>query len=287
MDRAVRDYVEKNLFPAARAAVEPWDEFKWHTRRGICDTGQRNSSQALAIDFFGTLKTAPALERDAILRQVSARMHLPEFGPWQVELEWEDPRNRLRERRKSQVDAVAMGECTTILFECKFGEIDGGMCSQTAAREVNAHARIPQCNGNYEMQVNPMNEKTARCALTGKGIRYWELIPNVFRYDSESDIKLCPFNSPSYQWMRNLVVAEEIRRSEGRQAGFILVYADHPRLPFPRVVASPDWARFVQNLRMDSVQLQIISYQELLRIAIDAVGNSNEKWRDLEYSDPP
>jgi hypothetical protein len=38
---------------------------------------------------------------------------------------------------------------------------------------------------------------------------------------------------------------------------------------------------------MDSVQLQIISYQELLRIAIDAVGNSNEKWRDLEYSDPP
>jgi hypothetical protein len=283
LDIETRHRIENNLFHAARAAVEPWDKFKWHRNGSICDTWQLHSSQALAIDFFGTLKVAPAVERDAILRQVSARMNLSEFGPWSVELEWEDPGNGLRERRQSQVDAVATGECATILFECKFGESDGGMCSQTEAREVNGRARMPQCNGNYEMQVNPVNRKTARCALTGKGIRYWDLIPNVFRYDSESDIKPCPFNSASYQWMRNLVLAEEIRHTESRQAGFIIAYANHPRLPFPRILASPDWARFLQNLRMDSVHLQTISYQDLLRIAVDAVGSSTEKWRDLEY----
>jgi hypothetical protein len=57
---------------------------------------------------------------------------------------------------------------------------------------------------------------------------------------------------------------------------------DHTRLPFPRTLASPNWAKFVQDLRLDSVQLHTISYQELLHIAINAVGNSNKKWRDLE-----
>jgi hypothetical protein len=90
MDPEARQRIEKNLFYAARAAVKPWDEFKWHMSGGIFDTGQQNSSQALAIDFFGTLKAAAAVERDAILRQVSARMHLSEFGPWWVELEWEE-----------------------------------------------------------------------------------------------------------------------------------------------------------------------------------------------------
>jgi len=45
---------------------------------------------------------------------------------------------------------------------------------------VGAQAGVRQCNGNYEMQTNPVNEEKARCALTGKGIRYWELIPGVY-----------------------------------------------------------------------------------------------------------
>lgn len=217
-----------------------------------------------------------------MLARLSTRLNLPEFGPWQVELEWEDPGNRLRERRKSQVDAVATGPCATILFECKFGEIDGGACSRTIPRQVGAQAGVRQCNGNYEMQTNPVNEEKARCALTGKGIRYWELIPGVFQLDSTADYIPCPFDGPSYQWMRNLVLAEEIRRSEARQTSFVIVYADHPNLPFPNKLVSPEWAEFIHALRTDTVQLHTISYQELLRIAVDAVGGSNTKWRDLE-----
>jgi len=136
----------------------------------------------LAIDFFGTLKTALEAERNAILEHLSARINLPEAGPWQIYLEWEDDRNRLRESRKrSQVDSVAKSRSATILFECKFGETDGGACSQTLLVRGGLHAGMKQCNGNYEMQENPVNGTSARCALTGKGIKYWELIPSVFR----------------------------------------------------------------------------------------------------------
>ena len=56
MNKATRDKIKRNLFPAAHSAVEPWDEFRWHTDRGgECDTDKDNSSQALAIDVFGTL----------------------------------------------------------------------------------------------------------------------------------------------------------------------------------------------------------------------------------------
>lgn len=114
MDSELRHRIEENLFDAARAAVEPWNEFKWHTRGSVCDTYQPNSSQALAIDFFGTLKTALEAEQNAILGQLSVRLRLPEVGPWQICLEWEDDRNRLRESRKrSQVDAVAKSRSAT------------------------------------------------------------------------------------------------------------------------------------------------------------------------------
>lgn len=79
--------------------------------------------------------------------------------------------------------------------------------------------------------------------------------------------------------MRNLVVAEEIRRSEGCQTDFVIVYADHPNLPFPRVLKSLEWANFRHTLRMDSGQLETISYQELLGVAPGVVGSSDTKWR--------
>ncbi len=282
MDIEQRQRVEKNLFHAARPAVEPWDQFKWHLDESLCDTWRPHSSQALCIDLFGTLKTAPNAERDAVLGHLSAQLDLPDAGPWQVELEWEHPANILQERRKTQVDAVAAGADTTILFECKFAERDGGTCSQTIPRRVGSEVERPQCNGNYELQVNPVNGNTAHCALTGKGIRYWEFIPNVFQLNSVADHVPCPFRGSGYQWMRNLVLADAIGKSEARQTTFIIVYADHSNLPFPNTLASPKWAAFVRALRADAVQFHTISYQDLLHIAVAAVGSNNAKWHGLE-----
>ncbi len=158
MDSELRHRIEETLFDAARVAIEPWNDSKWHMRGTVCDTYQPNSPPAMATDLFGELKTALELERNATLGQLSARLRLLEAGPWRIYLEWEDDRNRPGESRKrSQVDAVAKSRSTTIRLEGKFGETDGGACDQMRWVRGKLHADMKQRNGNYAMQLNPVN----------------------------------------------------------------------------------------------------------------------------------
>lgn len=108
MDEGTRQRIEANLFHAARAAIADSDSFPWHRdRQGHCDTWKRYSSQALAIDLFGTLKTTSDPAQRLILDRFAAEIGLPTGGPWKVELEWRDEKNRLQEepRARTQVDA--------------------------------------------------------------------------------------------------------------------------------------------------------------------------------------
>ena len=62
-----REAIERNLFPEARAAIRDWDAFPWHRDgRKVVTAGLVQSSQALAIDFFGTI--AQLVCRDSIFR---------------------------------------------------------------------------------------------------------------------------------------------------------------------------------------------------------------------------
>jgi hypothetical protein len=289
MDAELRGRIENNLFPAARPAIEEWDEFRWHLYGKNCDSDKKHSSQALAIDVFGTIKMATPAERAAIFGQLCVRLRLPTGGDWQVDLEWEDEENRLKERRKSQIDAIAKADSAWILFECKFGEVDGGACSQT--RPVRRGARsVKQCDGNYKLQINPLKKEAGehRCALTAKGVRYWDSIPRVFKLESGRDYIPCPFDSPRYQWMRNLVLAEEIRRAKRVQTGFVILYADHPNLPFSRRLSGSDgqlhkdWNRFISSLRAEAPPLLTISYAELLTMVVQLLGEKDKKWSDLQ-----
>jgi hypothetical protein len=98
VDTALRQKVENNIFPHARGAVEPWDSFPWHLDNNRqCDSWKPHSSQALAIDVFGTIKMLSQEDRDVLLGEVARRLKLPEAGPWQIELEWCDKANRLKE----------------------------------------------------------------------------------------------------------------------------------------------------------------------------------------------
>ena len=146
--------IRDNIFPGAWEAIEDWDTFRWH--RGAY---QKHSSQALAIDFFGTFKNSK--DKVLILNQLAKRINLPISKNWEVDLEWRDPDNILCElsRAKTQVDAVAISENSLIFFECKFTERDGGSCYQP---------RHGECNGSYEDQVNPINNVRSKCALWGK-----------------------------------------------------------------------------------------------------------------------
>src|SRR5438445_12073212 len=121
--------IEANLFTAARPIVRDRPEFPWHRdRAGRVTASQPASSQALAVDFFGTIGALTS--RDAILAAWTDHLALSLGGPWTIDLEHLVPRDLLGEPRPTQVDAVARGGAGIILFECKFTEADGGGCSQ-------------------------------------------------------------------------------------------------------------------------------------------------------------
>lgn len=223
--------LRSNPFSASHEAIENWNNFPWHKGSGgIPDTYKPHPSQALAIDVFGTLKNHSSCNR--ILNSLVADLEIPESNNWNVNLEWISPTNPLGEiHQHTQVDAIAENDLAIILFECKFTESDGGSCSQVKQLKKGAHKGRIQCNGNYIMQTNPANGKISRCALIPKGIRYWEIIPEVFDYNPNMDHAPCPFAGPWYQWMRNITNAYAIAKKSGRQAVFCLVYADDEYLP--------------------------------------------------------
>lgn len=289
MDPDTRRLIEANLFPRARPAVEPWDDFRWHSdRHNRCDTDREHASQALAIDVFGTLKVANQRDRDTVLGRLAERLGLPTPGPWGVELEWIDPVNRMGETRsRTQIDAVARSPTCLVFFECKFTE-DGGPCSQTRALSSGANKGIVQCNGNHEVQTNPVNDVTARCALAGKGIRYWEVIPQVFDYRNDTDYRPCPFAGPWFQWMRNLTCCKLIAAEEGLTPAFVLTYADGPGLPTAKKITgarSAEWVDFTSHLRVGAICCQPISFQQFVGIAEQAVVGVDGDvgvWRELD-----
>jgi len=284
MDDETRRRVQANLFPQSRVAVVPWDQFPWHTGiGGKCDTWVAHSSQALAIDVFGLLKVTNQTDRDAVLGQWANGLELPTAGPWSVELEWSDPDNLLKERRPTQVDAVAESPQAIIFIEAKFTEQEGGGCSQPLPLGSGSNKGKLQCNGNYELQTNPVNDVTESCALTGKGIRYWDVIPKVFNIEPGSDHKPCPFAGSWFQWMRNLVVSYEVARHKGLSPAFVLAYADGIHLSIAKMVQSNEWARLLDQLNENAIGVGAFSYQQLISDARQVVsGSSSDTWNALD-----
>lgn len=227
MDEAV-ERVRSNIFYGAHGAISDWEGFPWHTTRGSnkSDSWKRESSQALSIDVFGTIKASP--DCDAIMSCLARKLGIEDAGRWTVCLEWKDPENLLNEQRQTQVDAIAWSENSVLVFECKFTE-GGGCCSQPNALGEGANKGLRQCNGNYEPQTNPVDKSSGRCALTGKRIGYWQSIPRLFGLDADRDYRPCPFRGEDYQWMRNVVLAERV--AKGRNWRVVAAFAEGEGFP--------------------------------------------------------
>ncbi len=272
MDQATRTRLARNIFPAAHQACEPWEKFPWHSKAHA-----KHSSQALAIDVFGTIATSA--NRDAILDALAQTMELPAGGPWEITLEWSARPTLLNEPSPTQVDVYAESPNSIMLLECKFTEPDGGPCSQTIKRKG-----APSCNGNYEQRHTQEHEVASRCALSEKGILYWDIIPKAFYLEAEAEYQPCPFAGPAYQWMRNLVVAYKVGRQKNKQPAVVIVYADDSNLPMARNVTSQDWAAFTKTVRQDQVSLHVRSYQEILMLAQKVTHQHHEEqtlWQEL------
>ncbi|MCX5800218.1 MAG: hypothetical protein NTX17_02375 [Candidatus Eisenbacteria bacterium] len=282
MDQTTRDRIKANLFPMAHPSVEPWDGFRWHIgQNGVCDTDREHSSQALAIDVFGTLALLDS--RDRIFNALLRSFDLESSGHWTVELEWPVPNTLLGEPRETQVDAVARSERFLVFMECKFSESEPGRCSQPEPLSDGAHKGLRQCSGNYELQVNPVNDKSAWCPLTAKGIKYWEHIPGLFGISSTEVHAPCPFADSRYQWMRNIVACWAQSRIEKTQPVFLVVYADvpeGPQLPAARLVRSESWALFKRSIKPNTV-VRELSYLDLIDCALALHGPDSSTLREL------
>jgi len=139
-----------------------------------------------------------------------------------------------------------------------------------------------QCNGSYELQTNPINGKTARCALTAKGIRYWDHIPKIFTFDADQDHTPCPFEGPWYQWMRNLVQCSAVAHHYNLRPAFVVAYAYGP-FAVAKEIRSPAWQGFLSTLRPGHMPLATLSYQELIAMAKQtAAPQETATWQALE-----
>lgn len=265
--------IEANLFPSARPIVRSRPAFPWHRDRGgVITASQAASSQALAVDFFGTIDAL--CSRDAIVNAWMADLVLPFTGSWKLDLEVVVSCTLLGEPRPTQVDAVAFGSDGLVLFECKFTEPDGGACSQPIPISDGPHRGVRQCDGNFADQINPITGRRSRCALTGKGVRYWELIPDVLNVDVARDHRPCPFAGGWYQWMRNLVAARAMGRDRGLPSACVVTFTDG-QYPMARKVTSDDWTRLNALTEGRAVPLRTISYQRLQTLAMLAAAEGD------------
>jgi hypothetical protein len=262
----IRHDVKKNIFPGAHDAIR--EPFPWH--RGAA---QPHSSQALAVSVFGTLAVHPEREVlvETMLRFAFGWDPTGENG-WRVDLEKTMDRSLLGEWQPTQIDVLLSSETSAVALECKFTEAGGGTCSQVKPKPPSSgvHKGLRQCDGTYREQRNPANNKTARCALSAKGVRYWTHIPTYLDVAADQDHVPCPFAGPAYQYMRTvLAVGEWVRQQSRERAAGLLVYVAGKDFPVSVEVSDPtsEWNRFIARMRSDSlVAVKAISYQEILEI---------------------
>lgn len=254
-----------NIFDAAHAAIADWHGFSWHRdMRGHVQADKPHSSQALAIDVFGAIGASNA--NDAILDALAMEAGLPPGGPWNIELEWTDAQRLLREPRPTQVDALAVGANAIMVIECKFTE-PGGSCSQTRRIQSGPGAGQPQCTGRYELQVNPRSKVQSHCALSGKEIRYWDVVPAIFDLDPAATYAPCPFKGEAFQWMRNLALAHELGRNQGKPAACVVAYASGGSFPTEAKVGNLTWLPPLADGNRGPVMM---SYQRIVELAAQA-----------------
>jgi hypothetical protein len=228
------------------------------------------SSQALAIDVFGTIKASS--ERDRVLTALAQRCGLPGDGPWILELEWTVPDGLLGEPRPTQVDAIAFGKAAILVIECKFAE-SGGTCSQPTPIRKGPYRGQRQCSGDYALQTNPVSGIASSCTLSGKGVRYWESIPRIFGIDASAEYHPCPFKGEAYQWMRNVVLAEKLAATRGVASVVIAAYADGDNLP----TAKKARVGVLGHPASSGARLVIpFSYQVIIALARSIAVNPNE-----------
>ncbi|NLX98931.1 MAG: hypothetical protein GXY83_22525 [Rhodopirellula sp.] len=163
------------------------------------------SSQALAQTVFGNLAVSGSL---ACLSHVTSDCGNYPFAGLDaenpaVELEYQVDHLGEDPRRCTSIDVVLRGK-RHVYVECKLAEDGVGGCSRPRLADQDPD----HCNGNYEHQMG----RQVRCALTARGIGYWQYIPGLFGWNDIDQVP-CPIRC-SYQLVRTVLAA--CVRADGR-----------------------------------------------------------------------
>lgn len=160
-----------------------------------------HSSQALAQSVLGNLALYNHLSLLAELRDDDGE---PLFGPAQVSAETfvlEHNINHLGERRRTSLDGFVSGPYQ-VAIECKFTEAEVGPCSRPSLRPSEANYHTDWCDGSFTRQLN----RRERCSLTESGVLYWNYVPALFTWPTDTDLSPCPLHR-NYQLVRNILAA--------------------------------------------------------------------------------
>lgn len=258
--------IKKNVFPRSLTS-----ESNIKLRK---DAYKINSSQALAIDFWGCIKLSPY--KDRLINEIFNK----KADGWDIKFEFKSKTN-LNEKTPSQIDILIEIPDYAIIIESKFTEKSGGGCS-LAKKNNNG---ILQCNGNYSSQTNPLNNIVSSCPLSGKGIKYWDYISKLTKYDKDVDYSPCPFIKGEYQWMRNICFAEAYAEIANKHTESFLAYFQSPKCKISNDVDNNIYLGKLSDQLINPKAFSPISYNSLLDICLKCVEDDiNEKliWLELK-----
>jgi hypothetical protein len=176
------------------------------------------SSQALAQSVFGQLKALRSLH---VLKDVTTEAGWRPFGGLSRdgrEMALEQRVDWLGEPRPTSID-VSIRLDEHVAIECKLTEAEVGSCSRPKLDSTEPE----YCDGRYA----PQHGRIVPCALSHIGVRYWEFIPRLLRWDVSTHGP-CRLN-PIYQLARNLLAASVRADGSIGQGRAILLYdANNP-----------------------------------------------------------
>lgn len=268
--------IKTNIFYRSVDSISDYKNFDWHKGKNkMADADKVNSSQALTIDFWGCLKVSPL--KDELINLIFNKKE----KDWNIKFEFTDKGLLSETRSATQIDVLIKSDNYVIVIESKFTENNGGSCSQVNKTKNGLY----QCNGNYETQINPINNIKSKCALSGKGIKYWDYIDELTNFNKKNDYLPCPFKKGEYQWMRNICFADSYAKENKVEAESYLIYLKSNKCSISKKVAQDTFLGGLKNQIKNNMTFKPISYNELLSKCISFLKiDSKEKeiWIELE-----
>jgi len=214
------------------------------------------SSQALTQTVFGSLAVMGRLDLLAGLETEDGERPFQPDAHGAADLELEVEVDCLGEPRPTSKDVAYRG-LNPVTAECKLTEEGVGTCS----RPTLSQAEPQYCDGSYTRQKG----RQERCPLTEIGVRYWPLVPRLFRIDAGIDHSICPLNA-TYQLVRNLLATCLSAKGEVlADARVVLLHDERNRAFRP---GGDGWRAYTQvrSMLLDPPMLQRTSWQRLARL---------------------